>query len=684
MMTIELNGRQRLAVAHPLESSLAILGSPRSGKTTALLERARRADPATALILPDFAQLAGEIYEALGSSAPREIDSVEAEGLLFEAAESLYDLSWEEFEQAQIDPEVGGARMRQRFLASAFRLICRLRSALITPGQFLQTALAGATAFYAKPPNFADTNLILNTKDHYRDSLDVSPDELKRQYRHEVDLAKILARVYESYLSATTERAAGTRHDLIAGAAELLERDPVAAGLLRARYATAFVDDAQHLTFAEGRLIRLIFGEDLRGVTLAGDERSCVAAFGSARPDVAFEGVAERIELPGLGSAPPKRETHRADTPLDEAKAIARHVSGLIAGGTPPSEIAVLFRSVRTVTGIEQALLDRNVPVQIAGDYNVFTDRRSLDAIALLWNVYDPFRHDWMLRTLSGPSIGLSDASLAVLCSPAPDAQDPLFPLTEPPENPARPSRWDPRRDLRLGWNVLRGTQDATLSAEARFRLEAFRTRREHWVHIFESQPFDVFVRAVWSEGLARDGTPNSARALSQQVMLGRLSAWFAAFFERRPEATVGDLLEELERRARSDYERIAALSDDRFVSLLSIEAAGGRDFAHVVVANVQAGAFPQYYVPDAFLFSPGLGIVPKDNVGEARSARTAKFTYYMFKAKTRDRYNLHERRAFQYALSRARTSVLVTASGRATRGVAAPELLEELRLASG
>ena len=116
------------------------------------------------------------------------------------------------------------------------------------------------------------------------------------------------------------------------------------------------------------------------------------------------------------------------------------------------------------------------------------------------------------------------------------------------------------------------------------------------------------------------------------------------------------------------------------FVQILSVEAARGREFDHVVVANVRPGAFPRWYSPDAFLFSPRLGMIPKENVGDARASRTAKFSYYMFRSKAPQHYYDRERRAFVYALRRARKSVLVTASGEPTRGTTAPEFLEELR----
>ncbi len=139
-------------------------------------------------------------------------------------------------------------------------------------------------------------------------------------------------------------------------------------------------------------------------------------------------------------------------------------------------------------------------------------------------------------------------------------------------------------------------------------------------------------------------------------------------------------MLADAERRATSDLEACSPLEGDGFVHLLDVESARGRAFDHVIVANARAGAFPRWYAPDAFLFSPKLGIVPKDNVGDAKASRTAKFTYYVHRVKARERYNAQERRAFNDALHRAKESLFVTAWGRATRGMSAPEFLEELR----
>jgi superfamily I DNA/RNA helicase len=285
-----------------------------------------------------------------------------------------------------------------------------------------------------------------------------------------------------------------------------------------------------------------------------------------------------------------------------------------------------------------------------------------------------------MLRTLQGRAVGLSDATLALLCSEPPDAQTPLFEVATEAAPTSRKNRFDPRRDLRLGWNVVRGSNDAPLTETARARLQGFRSMRLQWLELMASQPLAVLAESVWAQGLARDGAPGSARALSQQLVLRRLLDRLLAFAETRPGATLGDVLDYPQARAETTLEACEIVTDDRYVHLLDIDSARGRSFDFVVIPDARAGSFPRWYVPDSFLFSPKLGMIPKENVGDASASRTAKFTYYMHRMKINKAYNDEERRAFEYAVSRATGSVLVTASGKATRGITAPEFLEELR----
>ncbi|MGA9945760.1 MAG: 3'-5' exonuclease [Candidatus Cybelea sp.] len=686
LIVLELTAEQRGAVEAPYTECLAILGPSGTGKSTALAERIVRlqtVDPAAEPLLFRSDRAIAEYAVALLRSHGQEVtlvDDVDAQLAFAQTCSPLFELQWEEFARDQLDPEVPGLRSPERFLQSVYRLIRRLRDADIEPGLFLSRAMTGATEFYAIPPNLADPAMLAATKATFHDSLDASPQELLRQRRREIDLAKIITKLYEGYVQLVRTSRRMTGRDTVIEAAQCLRGNAESAARLRERHRYAFVDDAQELTGAQLQLLSAIFGEQLIGVTLCGDPGSAISSLRMTQPEATFALAQSKWELRERHRVP-RREIERLSTPRDEAASIAQRVGDWLAQGFRPEKIAVLFRSVQSIANYEAALLDCNIPAVVAGDLNVFSDRRALDALALLWSVWDPFRHDWLLRALANPALALSDASLAILCGEPPDPQRPLFEFDEEPAPTVRASRWNPQRDLQLGWNVLRGDRDEALSGDAAARLGHFRRSRERWVETMNAVPFEEFARSVWREGLAREGEPGSAKALAQQIALQRLLERLGEFVLSDPGATLGDALEHAEQRIASDLESCAVLSrTEGFVQILSVEASRGREFDHVVVADVRPGAFPRWYSPEAFLFSPRLGMIPKENVGEARASRTAKFTYYMFRSKAPQRYFERERRAFDYALRRARKSVFVTASGKPTRGVTAPEFLAELR----
>ncbi|GAC1356573.1 MAG: hypothetical protein NVSMB31_17210 [Vulcanimicrobiaceae bacterium] len=637
-----------------------------------------------------------------GSSAIELIDDVDASIVFARAADPLFLMQWAEFVEAQIDPEVPGLRSPQRFLEAAFRLISKLRDAQMEPGAFLETALKGASQFYAQPPNFAHPDLLYYTKDSYRNSLNVNSAELQRQYRREVDLSKILEKLYRTYLELLAQKGRYTGADAVADATKQLASDSALRAHFAAQYTAILIDDAQELSSGELLMMQALRGQQLAGMTFFGDPASAIGTFTGARPDRVFALPATRIELEGLYRCAPLIERaarhiagaaavatvpddgrillFRAATKRAEAAFVAEHIVDLLNSGAVPGEIAVLFRSVENVSLYEAALLDRNVAVQVSGNVNIFQSADALDALALLWNIHNPFAHEWLLRTLSGRAWSLSDASLVTLCS-EPENGQPLLFEDLPGADPA-PSRWDRKRDIRLGWNVVRGDQDHALSAPARERLTEFRALREEWTRDLRHYDLPGFAAKVFAQGLASAGPDGSARAHHQQQNLRRLLARIHQYCNRAEHATLAEFLSYAQLRITSDLEACEEDANPSVVRFMSIAAAMGNEFDHVIIPNARAGAFPRYYAPDAFLFSPSLGMIAKENVGEALASRTAKFTYYMFRAKTRESYNREERRAFVYAMRRARKTLIVTASERPTRGITSPEFLSELQAA--
>ncbi len=182
-------------------------------------------------------------------------------------------------------------------MQSAFRLIRRLSDANVSPAVFRSIALRGATEFYANPPNFKLPSLLVATKNAFHDSLNVEPKELQRQYRREVDLAKILAHLYDDYVKLVNASGRMTGRDAVVAAIRMLGDEPKLATSLRERHRLAFVDDAQELTEAEVALLLAIFGERLPGVTLCGDPSSAVSMLRRTQPEATFKLAGERVRL---------------------------------------------------------------------------------------------------------------------------------------------------------------------------------------------------------------------------------------------------------------------------------------------------------------------------------------------------------------------------------------------------
>jgi superfamily I DNA/RNA helicase len=738
-----LDDDQRQALDAPADRLVIVSGGPGSGKTVTLVARAAAriaADPAVALEryvvtspLPRAGALRALVREAIDPQRRPEADAVpwlggelatlayaillenavasrlaldlalideaEAEDAFERAGASLFALEWTEFVSAEIDPELAGMRAPERFAAAALRLFRKLRAALITPDEFLDRALRGAVSYYATPPNFADPALLAATREEYRDSLCVDRVELERQRLREVDLAKVLGRLYQSYLDELVRAGCLTSTDAIAEATRLLEEQADIAEAYRRKFVAAFVDDTQDLTLGALRFLQGLFGKELAGVTLAGDRDQATQTLAGARPERIFSLPGITVELRGThrmeaGIAKIARtilaaegtggseavRLFRAHTQGEEAGFIADEVAKLVAGGTAPHDVAVIIRSFVWMRPYRDALVAAGLPVTMSGSIDLYDEPDVEDALALLWSACDPFRHDYLLRALGTPGVALNDLGLYLLCGEPSNPQTALFEL--PDDGDSVRTRWDRRRNLRLALNVVRGDRDADLDDATREAVLAFRERRRRWEDLLLAAPAEEAAAAIIAEGGLRERLRNegTARHALRDDLLDALVRRIAAFTRRDAKRTLHEFLQYVERASLGDrppYERIGRAAG---VAVVSIDAAKGREFDHVFVCNLRAGAFPAYYSPDSFLFSPTYGVIPKDNVGDAQTQRTAKFTWYSHHAKLKELYTGEDRRAWYCASSRARATLTLSASGRPTRGIGAPEFLAELQ----
>jgi superfamily I DNA/RNA helicase len=713
-------------------AAIALVGPPGSGKTHALLSRVITLT--TKLTLPCQVRLLTTanptpLADALGSSVAKtcvistvaefaqevfldaaETGAFDGEVQLLEdrdafehflgLAEPLLNLEWPEFARNEIDPEVSGLRMPTRFLATTYRLFERLRAANIDPARLEEVALRGTAMFYSAPPNFADAELIRATKDTYRDSLRVNTRALDHQRRRESDLARIVGRLALTQTNVTVDTGTYSPQQALQAVTKALLEEPDFAATVRDRYPQVCIDEAQDLTQAERSFFSALYGKALSGVALAGDidaaPRAAGAAaltFGMTEATVAlqhrYRGNAsiwtthEASMAPISGPRPPHAPVEptpsvyllRAADIEAEARTIAREFAKRIADGTAPERCALVLRSLTCAWNYAEALLDEGIPIDFAGPVDPLEDRRAADTHALIWALLDRDATAAYLRIVGSPLLALNDRSIALLC--AKPGEPTLFAL-----EPGVPRERSSKAPDRLATNLLDGLNDTAFEAPIRERLEAFRARWNTWLDAVAAEPtIATMSRIIRESGLL---IGSDVRTRLSRTMTAR----FLEALERQHEklgegTTLIAALRRYDSLRQLDIEPASSAPIDRTAMVISsAEAIRGFAFDAVAIVGARAGAFPRYYVPEAFLFSPSRGFIPRENVGSTGAGRTAKFTWYLHAVKAREGYNREERRLFASAISRAHGEVFISAAGPATRGVTAPELLEELRRA--
>ena len=678
-----------------MSEMLIVRGGARSGKTTRLIARALEAAATSRVLLlgiggsstanlrsrvlsesgdpvtvAEIGELAGDIAH-FADPTLRCIDDTAAYRIFERAAEELFAGTWPPAD-GTIDIEVAELRSPERFLEHARGLVERLRRAAIAPREVVERAARGATAFYAHPPNLSSPALLAYLNDTARGSLEVDTAELLRQHRREMDLAKIIAELYARFEAYLREEHLADRPAAFALATAWLRENPDSQSRGAYAFDAVFVDDAEHCDERMHDFLGALVDGDARRLTLACDDQGAHRPMQGARIERLADGESERLTEIVRSEVPPTVE--RATNRESEAQRVASWLAEHIATGTPAEETAILLRDLDDGMRFEQALHERGIATSRAGRCNLFRIVEILDAFALLCWVADPYAHDALLRILESPRLALSDASIALLCGKAASDQRSLFSGAERTNDDARP------KALRLGDNVLSGAVDPLLGEIARERLAWLRAFHARSQERLATTPLLDAIECIWGEGLAPLGPESDPRERSRQASLDALRLRIAECDAGNGIAALFSLCEHLRDVAERERTEIAYRRREGFVTIAEIDAAIGISFEAVAIPSLQAGAFPAYYVPPAFLFTPTYGLAARENAGGAKSTRAAKHAYVNYRYKLRERHIEQERRLFAFARSRANAALLLTAAGRPTRGINTPEFLEELR----
>jgi DNA helicase-2/ATP-dependent DNA helicase PcrA len=230
--------------------------------------------------------------------------------------------------------------------------------------------------------------------------------------------AAVVAQVYAAYGELKQAQGVADFDDLLLLTAGVLEEQGAVAQEFRDRYRSFVVDEYQDVTPLQQRLLDAwLGGRD--DICVVGDAHQTIYSFTGATPSYLLEfrhrfpeavevrlvrdyrstpqvvGLANdvitrstmkaaRLELIAQRPAGPAPAFVECDDEPAEASVVAARCKALIAGGTKPSEIAILYRVNAQSAGYEAALTDAGVPYVIRGGERFFDRQEVREAILLL------------------------------------------------------------------------------------------------------------------------------------------------------------------------------------------------------------------------------------------------------------------------------------------------------------
>jgi DNA helicase II / ATP-dependent DNA helicase PcrA len=268
-----------------------------------------------------------------------------------------------------------------------------------------------------------------------------------------LDAARVAAvyTAYESLKSRGDGPALLDFDDLLLHTAAAIENDAAVAEEFRNRYRCFVVDEYQDVTPLQQRVLSAWLG-DRDDLTVVGDANQTIYSFTGASPRYLLDfsrrfpdatvvrlerdyrstpqvvSLANRViasargrvagsKLHLVGQRDPGPEPTFRDYPdeVAEAAAVAASISRLVDAGTPPSEVAVLYRINAQSEAYEEALTEAGIAYQVRGGEGFFSRQEIRQA----------------LLALQRAANRESEAQV-----PPPDGGDPLHPASPPSRSP--------------------------------------------------------------------------------------------------------------------------------------------------------------------------------------------------------------------------------------------------------
>lgn len=412
-----------------------------------------------------------------------------------------------------------------------------------------------------------------------------------------------VAQVYRAYQQALVKSSAVDFDDMLRLSVKLLDKNPDLLERMRDRVNYLLVDEFQDTNHAQMRLVHQLIG-DSGNLTAVGDEDQGIYRWRGADLDNVLEfekyfpgATIRKLErnyrstqniLSASGALVAHNERRRekslwtdigAGPPIDLYKARddqdeARWVVNLLdelRDEYPLSEMGILVRTNAQTRAFEEALLRREIPYVLVGGTRFYERAEIKDLIAYLRAVRNPRDSYSMLRILNRPTRGIGKGTQQQLETLAAEYGGSI-------------------------WEALRQSDLESLPARSGKALATFRDLIQSLHTAAEELPLPALLdRLLEESGYAKQYEKDDP---DSQARLENIQEFLTAAQEYTEEVVAqGDDEDEL----TAFLDHIALVADidtweaGRGVSLMTMHAAKGLEFAVVVVGGLEDGILPHF-----------------------------------------------------------------------------------------
>jgi len=411
-----------------------------------------------------------------------------------------------------------------------------------------------------------------------------------------------VAAIYRAYQQALVKSSAVDFDDMLRLSVKLLDKNPDILAGLRDRIHYLLVDEFQDTNHAQMRLVHQIIGPT-GNLTAVGDEDQGIYRWRGADLDNvleferSFPGATVRLlernyrstqnilSASGALVAHNERrrdkslwtdvgagapiELYRARDDQDEARWVVNVLDGL-RDEYPLSEMGILVRTNAQTRAFEEALLRHEIPYVLVGGTRFYERAEIKDLIAYLRVVRNPRDNYSLLRILNRPTRGIGKGTQQLLENLAAEFGGSI-------------------------WEALRQDDLGSLPSRGAAALAGFRDLLRELQAASEELPLPALLdRLLEESGYAKQFEKNDS---DSQARLENIKEFLTAAQEFTEEAVArGD---EDELTAFLDHISLVADIDTwesgRGVSLMTMHAAKGLEFAVVVVGGLEDGILPHF-----------------------------------------------------------------------------------------